>query len=326
MNKNCPNYRSGCMNINCPYNHPTLTDSDLVHIRKKYIRSMVKNDIFIETPHYKFKRLYLIPIKILGSGAYGTVIKTIDIKTKFPYAVKIEKNISKSNLKNEYRLTKHLNMNNNVMTSIMFKETKNDLILVSYFFSTTLEEYFDKIKKESDIHIYVLHFARNILNALEYIHSLNIVHRDIKPSNIMYNNGNFYLIDFGLALKYENSMFMTKKGYTGTPFYMSIKSHNNKMHSPIDELESLGYSIMYIILRFYDKKMPWRGSDHDDNKYSEIRKSKLKFMTGLVKNKNKGVYKVLPKYLIKYFKYVNKLDDKTYNSNVYTNLNNILTV
>jgi serine/threonine protein kinase len=42
--------------------------------------------------------------------------------------------------------------------------------------------------------------AYNILCAINYIHSANILHRDLKPSNILINEDcNIKICDFGLA-------------------------------------------------------------------------------------------------------------------------------
>lgn len=67
-----------------------------------------------------------------------------------------------------------------------------------------------------------------ILNALGYMHSKNMLHLDLKPSNIMMNKGTPVLIDFGLSKQYDddgNAETSTTIG-AGTPGYSPIEQSN----------------------------------------------------------------------------------------------------
>jgi len=61
-----------------------------------------------------------------------------------------------------------------------------------------------------------------LLKALYYAHSFQIIHRDIKPENIFIdNNLNLKLGDFGLALSSDDNLVTNPYSIVGTPSYMS---------------------------------------------------------------------------------------------------------
>ena len=122
-----------------------------------------------------------------------------------------------------------------------------------------------------------------MINILEFIHNKHIIHRDIKPDNFVMglNNlsKNLYLLDFGLARKYRSSVnlvhypLINKKKLTGTARYASINALKGYEQSRRDDLEAVGYVLMY----FLRGSLPWQGQPgkNKEERYKRILQKKM---------------------------------------------------
>lgn len=129
----------------------------------------------------------------------------------------------------------------------------------------------------------VLLLADQMISRIDYIHSRNFIHRDIKPDNFLMGLGKkgnlVYIIDFGLAKKYKDAKssmhipYRENKNLTGTARYASINTHLGIEQSRRDDLESLGYVLMYFNLG----TLPWQGlkAANKRQKYERISEKKL---------------------------------------------------
>ena len=90
----------------------------------------------------------------------------------------------------------------------------------------TFRDYIDNYKNK-DSHIQILNYFLEILNGLQYLHSLNIIHRDIKPTNIYMLNNVIKIGDFGLSTTHfnNNEKFMMSNDI-GTDFYNATEIEN----------------------------------------------------------------------------------------------------
>ena len=79
-----------------------------------------------------------------------------------------------------------------------------------------------------------------ILNAVQYLHRLNIAHRDLKPENILLDTDyNVKLIDFGLSNYCENGKLLTTA--CGSPCYAPPEMVAGKQYNGIiGDVWSLG--------------------------------------------------------------------------------------
>ena len=104
---------------------------------------------------------------------------------------------------------------------------------------------------------------KQLLSAVNYLHSLNIVHRDLKPENIMLNqkpkNGNFQIkiIDFGTAKLFDPRKKLTK--FIGTSYYIAPEVLDECYDYKCD-IWSCGI-ILYILLCGYP---PFNGNSNSD--------------------------------------------------------------
>jgi len=104
----------------------------------------------------------------------------------------------------------------------------------------------------------ILYLMRQIAGALDYAHRQGVVHRDIKPSNIMVDeDGNAFLMDFGIA-RISEGEGLTQTGFTvGTPGYMSPEQGiADDAITPAADVYSLGV----MLYEMATGKAPYGGS------------------------------------------------------------------
>ncbi|KAG2768204.1 hypothetical protein JG687_00012862 [Phytophthora cactorum] len=146
-------------------------------------------------------------IKAVGQGAYGCVIAASDTETGQALAIKNIPNafndlIDAKRILREIRLMRHLNHPNLVNLLDLLRpptlQEFNDVYIVTDLMETDLHRVIHSNQSISDDH--VQYFLYQMLVAINYVHSAEVLHRDLKPSNILVNSDcDLKLCDFGLA-------------------------------------------------------------------------------------------------------------------------------
>lgn len=119
-----------------------------------------------------------------------------------------------------------------------------------------LEDLFEFSSKRFSLKT-VLLLCEQILNRIESVHSKSFIHRDIKPENFLIGLSKraslLYIIDFGLSKKYRDSKthkhidYKEGKYFTGTARYSSVNTHAGIEQSRRDDLESIGFVLLYFL-------------------------------------------------------------------------------
>ena len=118
-------------------------------------------------------------------------------------------------------------------------------LALEYFPCGSLRDRLKNPVSEAD----AVNYARQIGDALQVLHSANVVHRDLKPSNLMLTDDNrLILIDFGSAsMRLAASDLSRSDLCTGTPYYVCPEQIDNRDPDGRGDLYSLGV-VLYEML------------------------------------------------------------------------------
>ncbi|XP_067620042.1 casein kinase I-like [Eurosta solidaginis] len=210
----------------------------------------------------KFAENYRIKRKI-GSGSHGDIYLGICIKSGEEVAIKIERtNATHPQLLHEAKLYKILRRGVGIPRIRHHGKEKNFNFLVMDLLGPSLEDLFNSCKRHFSIKT-VLMLVDQMIARLHYIHMNGIIHKSIKPENFVMGIGRdcnkLFLIDFGRSKKYWDPVSRTHIPYREennwtTSRYASINSHLGIEQSRRDDMESLGYVMMY----FNRGVLPWQ--------------------------------------------------------------------
>ena len=228
----------------------------------------------------KFFNKYTL-MKKLGEGSFGAIYAARSEHNW--YAIKLEnKNKGQNLLENEAYIMSYLH-GKRIPFIKSFGYSGEYNVLVMELMGKSLENIFENLPIKKMTVNCVGKLGIQMIEILEFIHNKHIIHRDIKPDNFVMGRGEksiyLYLLDFGLAKKYRSSTtlkhypIIKKKNLTGTARYASINALNGLTQSRRDDLEAVGYVLLY----FLRGKLPWQGLHvkNKEDRYHRIMEIKM---------------------------------------------------
>lgn len=264
----------------------------------------------------------------LGEGSFGKIYRGIDLTSNRMVAIKIEttKQSSHSQLKNEALVYKDMDGASVGKRGIRWPkirgfgkdpETKNN-VLVMDLLGPNLDTLLRKTQGNRFSPSSVAYLADKMLDLVETLHMSGYVHRDLKPQNFVVEYSDeltlprfpeVFLIDYGLVKSFvtPDKQFhvppQMRRSMKGTVRYSSVNTHLGMDQSRRDDLQSLGYMLVYMLVG----KLPWQNIMKDREKNEAYHHIMILKMGTPLEKLLEDVHESIRTALTLYFCYVNSL-------------------
>jgi serine/threonine protein kinase len=213
--------------------------------------------------HVIVAKMYRL-IRKIGEGSFGKIFLARHKETNQEVAIKLVKQTSEAREENNELVIYSKIKDVKYIPSLYASGTEGQFnYLVMELLEQNLEQLLVSYGKNLLLPV-VIHLGLQMLNIIENIHLKGVLHRDIKPENFLLktnsqNISELYLIDFGLSGSFldegnKHIQMKTNERLIGTPRYMSVNTQQHITPSRRDDLESIGYILIYL----HKGELPWQ--------------------------------------------------------------------
>ncbi|MBD8952396.1 MAG: hypothetical protein EGR85_07620 [Subdoligranulum sp.] len=203
----------------------------------------------------------------VGMGGMANVYRGTDTKTGNAIAVKVLKEEFLDNeelvrrFKNESKAISILSHPNIVKVYDVSVTDRLQYIVMEYVDGITLKEY---LKQRGGALTWkeTVHFATQVLSALQHAHSKGIIHRDVKPQNIMLlADGSIKMMDFGIArFSRAQSQTVSDKAI-GSVHYISPEQAKGDKTDARTDIYSVGVMLYEMLSGKLPENAPFYNED-----------------------------------------------------------------
>lgn len=201
----------------------------------------------------------------IGEGCFGKVREAVDSKTGRRCAIKIlkKRNLKKvpdgeESVKREVEILKKIHHPNciSLVESFTDDEQEKIYIVLDYVSGGSLQGLIERAPEKCLPLSQARSIFKQLISALEYLHSTAIVHSDIKPDNVLLTvDGVVKLSDFGVAQHCECDELKSLRN--GAPAFQPPEMVSEKCCGPNADIWAAGITLYIMVVG----KFPFEGTN-----------------------------------------------------------------